>query len=693
MQQKINILSTPVQFIKGVGPKRAKCLLEEASIATLGDLFYYLPSRHEDRSELISIKDLKVDEAQLVKGKVLLSGVWRSKSGMNIFKMVVSDNTARLEALWFNQPFLKKYFKVGDEVVLYGKVQLFKVKQMTNPEFEIVSLDKDKFLHSLRIVPKYHETKTIGSRFLRSVIHEALNKFSNQLEENLPVNLRAKYKLADIKFAISNIHFPASINNLSMAYRRLIFEEFFLLELAIALKKIEIKSEAGIKHSLEGELYDNFKRNIKLVLTKSQLEAVADIEKDMRSERPMNRLLEGDVGSGKTVVSAHALALSVSNGFQAAILAPTEILARQHYVTLNEFFMKLDADIRLLVGGTSSEEKKTIKDDLKKGECDIIIGTHALLEEDIEFQKLGAVVVDEQHKFGVTQRQAILSKGTSPDVLIMTATPIPRSLALTIYGDLDISILKDKLPGRVDTQTYWVEESRRKKVYDFIKEEVKKGRQAYIVYPKIEAGEISDTKSALLMYSELKDSEFKDLKVGLIHGRLSSKEKEKVFFDFKKGKVDILVSTVVIEVGIDVENATIMVIENAEMFGLAQLHQLRGRVGRGEHESYCILISNPKSEEARRRIKAITDSRDGFDIAEEDLKLRGSGEFFGTKQHGVPELRFGDIIRDAKILEEARLEAFEIVKNDPGLNESRNIVLKESLKSRFGKNIDFIKVG
>lgn len=681
----------PVQFIKGVGPKRAK-ILEEASIATLNDLVYFLPSRYEDRTKIVPIEKLLADEFQLAKGNVKSLGLFRTPGGMRIFKMKIEDGSGILECLWFNQPFMKRYFKVGDEVILYGKAKLFKNFQMANPEYEIISSEKDKLIHTQRIVPKYPEKKSVSSRFLRSIIFKALEKFSNSFKETLPVNLRAKYKLADIKFAVNNIHFPESFNNLSMAYRRLIFEEFFLLEIAIALQKKEIKSADGISHKIS-QLYEKFKNNLPYKLTKGQLKAVSDIEADMKSGRSMNRLLEGDVGSGKTVVCSHALILSVANGYQAAIMAPTEILARQHYFTLSELFMKFNLNLRLLTSSTSKNEKEDIKNALKNGNCDIVIGTHALLEEDINFKKLGVVVVDEQHKFGVSQRALIREKGGNPDVLIMTATPIPRSLALTIYGELDISVMRDKPPGRAVVRTYWVEESRREKVYSFLKEEIKKGRQIYIVYPRIEKDENSEIKAAEDMYEKLKNNEFKDFKIGLIHGRLSSEEKEKVFSSFKNHKIDILVSTIVIEVGIDIENASCMVIENAERFGLAQLHQLRGRVGRGEYDSYCILISNPKSKEAALRIKALTESKDGFDIAEADLEMRGQGEFFGTKQHGLPEIRFGNIVSDSEILEEARREAFFIVGVDPDLSGEKNLIIKENLKRRFGKNIDFIKIG
>ena len=511
--------------------------------------------------------------------------------------------------------------------------------------------------------------------------------------------MRARRKLVDLRFALRNIHFPSSFENLDRAYRRLVFEEFFILQAALALKKKDLKTTSpGIRHNLYAGLMEQFKKLFPFELTQAQLKALNEIQMDMASPRPMNRLLEGDVGSGKTAVAIYSLLLTVQNGNQAAFMAPTEILARQHYVTISELLMPLGVNTRLLISGLKSEKKIEIKDEIQKGDVDIAIGTHALIWEDVNFRKLGLVVVDEQHKFGVTQRDSLRKKGPSPDVLVMTATPIPRTLALTVYGDLDISVIKELPRGRYPITTYHLSENKRDSVYQFIREEIKKGRQTYIVYPRIwknknASTKTGDLKAATDMYNKFQDEVFPDLKVELLHGRMSTKEKEDVMKKFKNKKTDILVSTTVIEVGIDVPNASVMVVENAERFGLSQLHQLRGRIGRGDYLSYCILLGNPQTEAAKKRFYTMTETQDGFKVAEEDLELRGPGEFFGTRQHGIPELRFGNILKDFDIMEEARSEAFGLVREDPRLEDPRNAFIKTTLKRRFSGKLDLIHVG
>ena len=472
------------------------------------------------------------------------------------------------------------------------------------------------------------------------------------------------------------------------------FEEFFILQLALALKKRDAKTGApGIRHKLDARLIDSFKKLFPFELTQSQLKTINEIQIDMASPKPMNRLLEGDVGSGKTVVAIYALLLTVQNGYQASIMAPTEILAKQHYVNISELLMPLGVNIRLLVSGLKPAKRLEINNEIESGEADVIIGTHALIWQGVKFKKLGLVVVDEQHKFGVTQRHILRKKGLNPDVLVMTATPIPRTLALTVYGDLDISVIKELPKGRYPISTYCVSESKRKAVYRFIKEEVKKGRQAYIVYPRIWPTGQSGLKAASGMYNKLQTEVFPDLRVGLIHGKMLVKEKNDSMKKFRAQKIDILLSTTIIEVGIDVANASCMVIENAERFGLSQLHQLRGRIGRGDYPSYCVLLGNPRTEAAKKRFYTMSETQDGFKVAEEDLELRGPGEFFGTKQHGLPELRFGNILRDFEIMEQARAEAFKMVREDPYLRDSRNIFVKGELKRRFAGKLDLVNVG
>ncbi|MCX5716110.1 MAG: ATP-dependent DNA helicase RecG [Candidatus Omnitrophica bacterium] len=533
----------------------------------------------------------------------------------------------------------------------------------------------------------------------------AVERYSHFLHDAMPAKLIAKNRLVDVRFAVNNIHFPVSEENLKRAYRRIVFEEFFTLQLAIALRKKDITKEAGLSHKAEGKLLDSLKKAIPFELTKGQANAVKQIEEDMKGAKPMNRLLQGDVGSGKTVVAAHALVLTVQNGFQGAIMVPTELLAEQHYLNLSKLLVPFGIDIALLINSVPENAKQDIKQKIKQGEIDIVVGTHALIQEGVEFNKLGVCVIDEQHKFGVTQRDILRKKGLNPHVLVMTATPIPRTLALTVYGDLDVSTIKELPPGRKPITTYLVENEKSGEVYNFVKEQARagrprppigqawRGRQAYIVYPRIHESKSGEVLAATQMYEKFKNEIFKDFKVGLIHGEMPANEKDKIMSGFKKGELDILVSTVVIEVGIDVPNATVMVIENAERFGLAQLHQLRGRVGRGTHDSYCFLLADPKTEDAQKRLKAMEDTVDGFAIAEEDFQIRGPGEFFGTRQHGLPEIRFGNILSDMEIMEQARKSAFEVVQEDPQLIMPQHRLLRENLYRRFRGKMDLIHVG
>jgi len=697
MQEKKDLLKNKVQYLKGVGPKRAK-QLSRLGINTISDLLYFLPRRYEDRREICSIKDVKPYAVYTVKGKIKSHGVWKSKKGMLIYEMAVSDGTGNIHGIWYNQPYLKKYFKTGQAIILYGKVEKFRHLQITHPDYEILNeedvMETGHMAHTGRIVPIYPLTQDVTQRYLRTLIYRAVENSINKPEEILPTPLRARNRLADIRFAVRNIHFPNNFENLKMAHRRLVFEEFFILETALALMKKHTRTYSeGIRHEVKEGLFESFKNMLPFKLTQGQAEAIKMIEKDMSSPRPMNRLLEGEVGSGKTVVAMYALLLTIKNGFQGAVMVPTETLAQQHYLTMSEFFMPLGIDVRLLIGSASSKAKEEIRQELKDGKVDIIIGTHSLIQEKVSFDKVGLVIIDEQHKFGVSQRAIFRKKGMKSDVLIMTATPIPRTLALTVYGDLDITTMKELPEGRPPISTYWVEEERKDKVYKFVREEILNGRQAYIVCPRIEKEENSDLASARAMYEHLQKDVFPDFELALIHGRMKGSEKERLMRDFKNNKINILVSTVVIEVGIDMPNATIMVIEDADRFGLAQLHQLRGRIGRGEYKSYCILLSDPKNESARRRLEAFEQLQDGFELAEEDLLIRGPGEILGTKQHGLPEIRFGDIVQDKDILELARREAFELVEIDSGLQDERNQNLREAMLERYGGKLEFLKVG
>lgn len=702
MQVKKMSSETGVRYLKGVGPKRAE-LLAKLGIMTIEDLLFYLPRRYEDRSSFTRIKDLVVGEYQAVRGKVLRLGSRITKRSMNVFQVAVGDETGVIYCVWFNQGFLNKSFEKGQEIIVYGKVERYDRRQINHPEYEILKDAKSGPINSLhigKIVPVYSLTQDVGQRYLRFLANESIEGCLSCARDTLPTAIRARRHLTDLGFAIRNIHFPASFENLEKAYKRLVFEEFFILQLAFALKKKDAKSAApGIRHNLNARLIESFKKLFSFELTASQMKAINEIQIDMASPSSMNRLLEGDVGSGKTAVAIYAILLTIKNGYQAALMAPTEILARQHYINISELLMPLGINVRLLVSGLKDEKKLEIKNEIAAGTVDIVIGTHALTWENVEFKKPGLIVIDEQHKFGVFQRQLLRKKGLNPDVLVMTATPIPRTLALTVFGDLDISVIRELPKGRRPISTYCLEEAKRADVYRFIREEVEKGRQAYIVYPRIWPSgtsatyEVAKVKSAAAMYNKLQEEIFPDLKVGLMHGRMNSKEKEEIMKKFKSKKINILVSTTVIEVGIDVANASLMIIENAERFGLSQLHQLRGRIGRGDWPSYCILLGNPTTEAARKRFDTMSETQDGFKVAEEDLELRGPGEFFGARQHGLPELRFGNIVKDFEIMGEARTEAFELVREDPYLREPRNASLRKRLKKRFAGKLDLINVG
>jgi ATP-dependent DNA helicase RecG len=709
MPETVCNLKTPIRYFKGVGPKKSE-YLQRLGIMTAEDMLFYLPSRYEDRSRFTAIRDVKLGESQVIRGDILTVTSRRARSGAAVVQATVADGTGFIHATWFNQPYLKDQFKKGQKLVLYGKVEHFDRLQIMQPEYEVIEDGGADSVHMGRIVPVYSLTDKITQKYLRSIAFQAVAKCHNQVQEALPTYILAREKLVDLKFALSNIHFPASFENLDKAYRRIVFDEFFMLQLALALRKKDAASkEAALKLEAQGELVDSFKKALPFEFTEAQKKAIKEIEHDMSSGRPMNRLLEGDVGSGKTAVAAYALTLCVQNGYQGVLMAPTEVLARQHFIVLSELLMPLGVNIELLVSGIDAKAKEGIYSGIRNGEIDLVIGTHAIIQEPVEFKALGLVVIDEQHKFGVTQRSILRQKGYSPHVLVMTATPIPRTLALTVYGDLDISIIKELPKGRKPIATYWVEEEKRRSMYGFIREELEKGRQAYVVCPTIERRsslvvressggkkELYDengAKSAVETFEKLRDEVFKGYEVALIHGRMSVAEKDKVMKDFKKGKIKVLVATVVIEVGVDVPNATIMLIENAERFGLSQLHQLRGRIGRGEHESYCILLADPKTDEAEKRLKAIEGTLDGFQIAEQDLDIRGPGEFFGTRQHGLPELRFGDILKDFDIMEQARRAAFDLVSKDPEFKEEHHRQLKHRLNVRFKGKMELIKVG
>ncbi|MDP2941403.1 MAG: ATP-dependent DNA helicase RecG [Candidatus Omnitrophota bacterium] len=696
-------IATPIQYLKGIGPKRAK-LFQRIGVNSIEDLLYYFPRRYEDRANFSPIGKLEAGQVCAVQGKILAKGEhqsWRRR-GFTITEAMVADASGKISCVWFNQPYLKNYFQAGDSLILFGKAELYgKRLQLSAPEFELIGKDSDNSLDIGRLVPVYSLPEGLTQRGLRHLVNLALGAYLSQLNDCLDFDLRSRNMLVNLAQALRNIHFPESSELQHQAYTRLCFEEFFLFQLPLLLRKLRKKEHAGIAHRVESPLLESFISGLPFQLTGAQQKVFAEIKADMASPRSMQRLLQGDVGSGKTVVATAAAVIAVSGGYQAAFMAPTEILARQHYekiksqVTLcrGQASHKSQVRIGLLTSGAGGKEKKQLYQQIKEGKIDLIIGTHALLEEKVEFKQLGLVVIDEQHKFGVGQRALLPKKGPNPDCLIMTATPIPRTLAITLYGDLDISVINELPPGRMPVKTLHLEGKERGKACEIAKEQLTRGRQAYIIYPVIEESFALDISGAKKMYESLRKNEFKEFKVGLIHGRLEQKEQSRIMQKFKDRELDVLVSTTVLEVGIDIANATCMIVEHAERFGLAQLHQLRGRVGRGEAESCCILLSSARTDEALARLAAMVQYNDGFRIAEVDLKIRGPGEFFGARQHGLSELKIGNPLAQMQLLKRAREEAIRLINSDPGLEARPHRPLKEKLLQRFPEYEKLMVVG
>jgi ATP-dependent DNA helicase RecG len=692
-------LATPVTYVKGVGPQRAEALAAKG-IATAGDLLFYAPFRYEDRTNVKPLARLAPGEMASVIAFVESIRTPRFRRGnLGLVEVVFQDGAGgRLLCKWFHAAsYLANILEPGVRVALYGKVDFDTYSRelsMLHPEYELLRGDDDEgdeSLHTGRIVPVYEAAGKVSTRVLRSVL-KRLTDALPPIPDPLPDDIRRRLRLPALEFAIREVHFPTPDTDLrllnsfrSPAQYRLIFEEFFWLETGMALKHSQARTENGIAFSLTSRVRDQVKKMLPFKPTPAQKKVLSEIARDMAAPVPMNRLLQGDVGSGKTIVAAQAAVIAVENGYQAVLLAPTEILAAQHFVNLQRIFKPLDYRVVPLTGSMSKKEKQTIKRSLSTGFAQVAVGTHALLEQDVEFYKLGLAII-EQHRFGVLQRKALQQKGFSPDVLVMTATPIPRTLALTIYGDLDVSVIEGLPPGRKPIQTIHKTRVELEQVYSFVLSEVRKGRQAYIVYPAIQESETVAMKAAQEAYEELSRRVFPQLKVGLLHGKLPAKEKEAVMAAFQQGLVQVLVTTTVIEVGVDVPNASVMVIEDAERFGLAQIHQLRGRVGRGSEQSYCVLVTSKLGDVGYARIRTLLDSSDGFYIAEMDLRLRGPGEFLGTKQSGLPVFRIGNLIRDSEILELARGEAQSLVLNPPSPEILEHAVnyIRQQWQRRYG---------
>ncbi|GAB6139092.1 ATP-dependent DNA helicase RecG [Halanaerobaculum tunisiense] len=678
-----------VQYIKGVGEYRAQ-KFANLEVETIQELLYYFPRDYNDWSQLEQISNLKSGMKVTVQGRVTEINQLQPRAGLKIIKVGITEGQGILYGVWFNQEYIKQQFAKGDRILFSGEVKRnYGQLEINNPHYEKVGGDS---LHTNRIVPVYPTTQGLNQKRIRKIIKEVLDEYRREVPEFLPTFILNKYQFPSLQEALKQVHFPDTPEKLKQARKRFAYEELFILQLGLAIRKTKAQQEVpGVEHTRKNKLVDQFRESLPFALTSAQTRAWQDIRSDMEANLQMNRLLQGDVGAGKTVVATLALLKTVQSGWQGALMAPTEILAEQHYLDLKENLEPLGIKLGLLVGSLSATEKRELLADITAGKIDIVVGTHALIQEEIDFAQLGLAIVDEQHRFGVRQRATLQEKGNHPDVLVMTATPIPRTLALTVYGDLDVSVIDELPPGRKPVVTEWRGQQARDKIYSFVNQEVKAGRQAYIVCPLVEDSDKLDLVSAEEKFDKLQEV-FTDLKLGLLHGQLKADQKEQVMEDFRVGKIDILVSTTVIEVGVDVSNATLMIIEDAQRFGLAQLHQLRGRVGRGQHQSYCILISDVTTSESKERMKIMTQSNDGFKIAEEDLYLRGPGEFFGTRQHGMPDLKVADILRDQDLLEQAREDAFALATKDPQLKQKKHQLLKKFLTESFSYDLDLIDI-
>lgn len=674
-----------VKYIKGVGPERVKSL-NKLGIYTLEDLITYYPRTYEDRSKAKKMDELENGEEGLIEA-ICVSRISeiRIRKNMTIYKLIVRDETATCEITWFNMPYLKTKFKIGNRYKFFGKVKRTASKiEMNSPIFE----EAENSINTGKIIPIYPSIYELTQNTLKNIMNNGIKMVYGNLGETLPEYLLKEYNLIDINKAIKNIHFPENFEEYNKARQRLVFEELLILQLALLkLKNSYAVDETGIAFNKNVHMSDVI-NTLPFKLTRAQTKVLEEIDSDMESAKPMNRLLQGDVGCGKTAVSIIASYKAAKSGYQVAIMAPTAILAKQHLENFRKMLGQFNINCELLVSGLTKKQKEDILERLKAGEIDILIGTHALLEDNVEFKKLGFVVTDEQHRFGVRQRAKISSKGTNPDVLVMTATPIPRTLALILYGDLDISIINELPPNRQKIDTFAVTQNMEDRVNNFIKTQINEGRQAYIVCPLVEENEEIEAKSVLELAEKYKNQTFKKYKVEYMHGKLKPAEKDAIMEDFKNGKIDILISTTVIEVGVDVPNANIMVIENAERFGLATLHQLRGRVGRGTYKSYCILKYKGKSDVIKQRMEIMTKTNDGFVVSEKDLELRGSGEFFGTKQHGIPEFKIANLFEDIETLKSVQSVAIKIIEEDSKLESEKNARLKKQVDNKFGKRIE-----
>ncbi len=694
MPSKPIAITDSVQYVRGVGPRRAETL-ERLGVRTIRDLLYCFPRKYHDRQNLVSIAAAQPGTQVMICGDVMQVSLHRKGRGKGVLTVRVRDDTGEVKAVWFNQNYLAERFDAGDTVLLWGAFREYDGLEIISPGFEHLGSDEHGGIaladeKSTRFTPVYPLTEGLSQGQLRPIIRAALEDFAEAAPDIVPPSISRKHRLLSISEALWHAHFPEEIQAKDEAKRRLIYEEFLVFQVAVALRRHALRSVEGIGFKTSAEFDRRIRKLFPFKLTKAQEQALDGIEADMRRAVPMNRLLQGDVGCGKTVVALYAMLLAVANRYQATIMAPTAILAEQHYRTITGMLSGSKVRVALLTG--SSDRRETLAE-IASGKVDIVIGTHAVIQSDVAFHRLGFVVVDEQHKFGVMQRATLRWKGHAPDVLVMTATPIPRTLALTLFGDLDVSTINELPPGRKPVVTRCIEPEKLGDAYSFIRKQIRAGRQAYVVCPLIEQSETLDLRSAMETADELSRNTFPDCSVGLLHGRMTGEQKERAMAAFVCGDMQVMVSTIVIEVGVDVPNATVMLVLHAERFGLAQLHQLRGRIGRGPEQAYCLLCGSAKSDEARQRLEVMAQTTDGFRIAEEDLRIRGTGELFGTRQHGLPDVRIGDFMEDLAMLEQARDDAAELVHADPRLQQPEHTPLRERMLGLYHGRLNLIGIG
>ena len=694
-----DFLSTPLQFLKGVGPRRAADLAR-AGLHTVEDLLYRFPLRYEDRSRFAAIASLKPGESASIAGRVLSYGLRSTRRpGFKIFEAVVQDGSGSLRVSWLNQPFLRDVFTRGQHVVLFGLVEMRGDGglQLTNPQYEILDDEDADTIHTGRVVPVYEKAGSVTPKMQRRLVYDVLQRVTPDLPDVVPEPLRLALQLPARRASLVGSHFPASdlpvaqLNRFETPPQRgLIFEEAFLFQMGLlARRRAAAAEEKPFAITVDDRIRASARAVLPFKLTHGQRQALKDIVEDLQRSTPMNRLLQGDVGAGKTIVALIAALVAMENGLQVAFMAPTEILAEQHFLNISRLLQASRFRVALLTGSAAAAKRREQLAEIEAGTLHLAVGTHALVQGDVRFKRLGLVVIDEQHRFGVLQRATLRSKGLRPDVLVMTATPIPRTLALTLYGDLDVSLIRDLPPGRLPVRTIAKPESRRDEIHAFVRDQLEAGRQAYVVYPLVEESAKVDLKAATEMADTLAHDVFPAFPVGLLHGRMKADVKERTMKAFAAGDIRVLVSTTVVEVGVDVPNASVMLVEHAERFGLSQLHQLRGRVGRDRHQSYCCLVyQSPLSEEARERLKAMTETTDGFDIAERDLLLRGPGDFFGTRQAGAPTFRVIDLVRDRELLEIARRKAADWLASSPPTHDAI-----KGLLEGWHKRFQLIEIG